>query len=110
MNAAGIAALEQAVETAANRSEIGALFVDGVPHFGWQVPGCGSEADWLHRLTARFGGALSISARTLPHDFVAASWQFPSPICWPLTQTAGGLAVLNALREWLSRETSAGSG
>lgn len=106
MNAAGIAAVEHTIEAAATKSAVGGIFFDGFPHLPWHLPTRGGETHWFHRLTARYGGALTIAAPAMPSDFVAAPWQFPSPICWPLTQTTGGLAVLNALREWLAREAT----
>lgn len=107
MSSAGVAAIEQAVEAAALKTTIGGVFFDGVPHFTWDVPARGGEARWLHRFAAQHGCAMTVAAPAMPSDFTTPHWRSQTPVCWPLTQTAGGLSVLNALREWLARETAA---
>lgn len=107
LNSAGVAAIEQAVEAAALKTTMGGVFFDGVPHFTWDVPARGGEAHWLRRFAAQHGCAMTIAAPAMQPDVATPHGRSQTPACWPLTQTAGGLSVLNALREWLARETAA---
>ncbi len=107
MSSAGVAAIEQAVEAAATKSVIGGVFFNGIPQIGWNFPARGSESHWLHRLAAQHGCAMTIASPAVLGDSSMPQLRSQTPICWPLTQSAGGMAVLNALCEWLARETAA---
>jgi hypothetical protein len=106
-SAAGVSAVEQAVESVCAKSHAGGIFFDGLPYAGGPAPLRVNEIRWLDRLVTRTGGRIVVATAHLP---AGTSPDGPSvPLCWPLTQSAGGIAVLSALRDWLDRETDAAS-
>ncbi|MBA3313607.1 MAG: hypothetical protein M3552_19075 [Planctomycetota bacterium] len=107
-NASGWAAVEQAAETARGKTAIGGIYFNGMPSIGWQTPYDVHGADWLNRFASKCVGPVTVATAQTPISCsVPFLWRPAAPICWPLTQTAGGMAVLSALREWLNREADA---
>lgn len=108
MNAAGVAAVEQAVDAASAKSTIGGIYFDGLPSVGWHTPYEVHDGHWLNRLAARCGGPVTVATPTTPVAWsMPQQWRPAAPYCWSLTQSAGGMAVLAALRDWLVRESAA---